>query len=293
MPKIRRFEDFHPKLRKRKRLPVGWFLSASFAILFFGRLLKLITGSDSMEFTNLDIATPIGSGVLSPIVFVCCQNLFGREGNQGQLSRRLPRWYKTMPEKIPVDVRYMNAPCFNRRELEGVNPQEHGGDWPIHKSFPAENLQIFRQRIDEIHKQGGIVLAEGNCKIPRTELANVWLESMIDNETGINGTVSQRILDKFSLQDKKRLRLVLMKYGYEKYTPKHYFNTTADLEFPLVLKREKAEGGVGTYIVNSLQELEKRMSEDDRFEGMGTRHKKSRHRTIGSGWLLEEFLKGR
>jgi hypothetical protein len=171
-------------------------------------------------------------------------------------------------------------------------------------------LAIFRQRIAEVHQQGGMVLAEGNCKIPNAELTNVWLESMImdddddDDKTTAttgrnNATVHPSIFDKFLLQDKKELRRILVKHGYEPYVPKHYSypnnNATtneSELEFPLVLKREKSEGGVGVYIVDSFQAMEGRMAEDNRFETMGMRHKKSRHRTLGSGWVLEEFLPG-
>jgi hypothetical protein len=303
MPKLKKF-DVRPKLARRgRRLPFGKTVSTLFLLTFLWRLISLTSISEDSELlfgrTNLNnIFTPIHSGDVSPIVFVCCEQLFGEEGNKGQLSRSLPKYYSQI--ELTVDVRYMNAPCFHARELKAGNPKDRGENWPLHKSFPAERLAIFRQRIAEVHQQGGVVLAEGNCKIPSAELANVWLESMMDETTDRNATVHQYIFDKFLLQDKKELRRILVKHGYEPYVPKHYSyhnnnNATTnelELEFPLVLKREKSEGGVGVYIVDSFKAMEGRMAEDNRFETMGMRHKKSRHRTLGSGWVLEEFLPG-
>jgi hypothetical protein len=308
MAKPKRLEDDHPRLRRSNRKRFSWrtALPALVVLVIFWRLVVLFASfwtssgdnnnnsSDGRIRADLDIFTPIYSEDLSPVVFVCCQRIYGEEGNQGQLSRSLPKDHKQKNE-IPVDVRYMNAPCFSQDEWHAGNPKARGASWPVHKSFPSEYLEIFRQRIAEVHRQGGMVLAEGNCKIPQAELANVWLESMIDSQTGRNGTVSQRIIDKFLLQDKKDLRRVIVKHGFDQYVPKHYSadaNQTKDGDFPVVLKREKSEGGVGVYIINSIEEMNQRMAEDSRFEAMGMRHKKARHRTIGTGWVVEEFLPG-
>ena len=294
--------------------------------------------------------------LVSPVVFVCCQPLVGYEGNKGQLSRRLPDWYgpNYSQSVVPVQVQYMNAPCFTFEEHLHGNPIEKttsGGnsnsdgekmDWIVDtsKEFPLYHVNLFQQRVHEIYSLGGIVLAEGNCKIPRAEISNIYLEALLDyslqnaSPSGVssddvsttittaaaainnssnnnNNTIrliDERIIDKFKLQNKKLLRQTLVKYGYEKYVPKQYYNiseillsksTTSSsssssnsISYPIVLKREKAEGGVGTYIVHSQEELKQRLKDDEYYDSLGMNHRKSRHRTYNSAWLLEEYLPG-
>ena len=113
-----------------------------------------------------------------------------------------------------------------------------------------------------------------------------------DDSDNATVAVTPHILERFSLQDKRDLIRILVGHGYQDFVPKHYESVESVKEYPFVLKREKSEGGVGVYIVHSKEEMYRRIEEDERYEGMGMRHKKSRHRTIGTEWVLEEFLPG-
>jgi hypothetical protein len=281
------------------KIIAGIFLALLLLFNFVGLFLE---NASIVENNALSIPI-VSSSDRSPIVFICCERLRGEEGNRGQLARSLPLHHN----ELDVDVRYLNAPCFSSAEQEQGNPKGRGQHWPIDKEFPLERVQLFQQRIQEVYQLGGMVLAEGNCKIPQAELSNVWLESMLrvsSSSTSSSGQVGGKnetvvavtpyILERFLLQDKKDLIRIIAGHGYQDFVPKHYNKFVVDtvVEYPVVLKREKSEGGVGVYIVHSEQEMEKCIQEDERYEGMGMRHKKSRHRTIGTGWVLEEFLPG-
>jgi hypothetical protein len=287
----------HHKHPRSQWPPATRYVAGLFLLLLIVFNFVGLFSENAAILENAALSIPIVSD-RSPIVFVCCERLRGELGNRGQLARSLPLHHNT--HQLDVDVRYLNAPCFSSAEQEQGNPKERGQHWPVHKEFPSERVPLFQQRIQEIYQQGGMVLAEANCKIPQAELSNVWLESMLrdssgQGDIGNNKTttfaVTPYILERFLLQDKKDLIRILSGHGYQDFVPKHY-TSIETVEYPVVLKREKSEGGVGVYIVHSEQEMQQRIQDDERYEGMGMRHKKSRHRTIGTGWVLEEFLPG-
>jgi hypothetical protein len=164
-------------------------------------------------------------------------------------------------------VRFSEMPCASE-QLGSIGWKvTHGrGEHAVqtHRVAPASAIS-FR---DKLNGDGcAAVAVAGRCAGGGSEIANVWLESILraDSAGPSGGAVSAATMRSFALQNKNRLHEIIVGLGLARFSPKVYctaysWNCSSAAvpatEFPVVIKALRMTDSKGIYIARTAREFD-------------------------------------